>query len=349
MKLIHSLIGLSLVTVSAMAIEPMQKEAGWSGFALLGAGHLNYKNNEVAGSDEIDVKNKRIDNRGSGSSKSTVIPAITGVVRYTFESKKTEVFIGNTLEDYLRLDTSMSLGIRHEYKQVGILGMRLLATTMPTSVWTDPLATGVDRQETDRSSLGMAFKWERIMNSNFEVDFRHRNIKFDTDNNGASLVNNGLAGTSAGSNGEVYITSAQQELLKREGTEDSLELLYTWIINQTNFLVPSMKYTVSNRDGESRDYNEAEFKVSYAHISSKWTVASSIFAGSSFYESNNPVFTKKQDASYIGVGINATYKKPFGWKDWGINANLYSSKSDSDIDFYDSELFIATLGMVYSF
>ena len=51
----------------------------------------------------------------------------------------------------------------------------------------------------------------------------------------------------------------------------------------------------------------------------------------------------------MNLGINATYKQMFGWKHWSLNTNAFMAKGDSDIDFYDQSLYVATVGVVYSF
>ena len=60
MRVLKSVVLASFLVSSAMAIQPIQKEAGWSGFILLGVGGLNFKNNEVAENSLVDVEDKRI-------------------------------------------------------------------------------------------------------------------------------------------------------------------------------------------------------------------------------------------------------------------------------------------------
>ena len=353
MKLFKLAITCSLIVSSLLAIEPISKESGWSGFVLLGAGTIEYENNEVAGNQMVDVEDKTISNYGSPNSQSTAIPVFTGTVKYTLEDKKTEIFIGNSLEDYLRMDSSLSLGIRHDFKDVGILGIRLLASTVPTDVWEDPFYKGGDRTDTERTSAGIGLKWESIFGSNFEIDMRARNIEFDKDRNGASLNENlggnGAAGTSTGDNGAMYISDAGQRLLEREGSIAITEILYTYTLNDSNIFVPSVKFTNDDRDGDARDYTKAEIKISHMYHNKRWVYVGNIFVGSSEYDEDNPVFGKKQDTDFIGAGINVTYKNIFNLKNWSLNAGVYASEGDSDIDFYDTEIFMATIGMAYRF
>lgn len=354
MKTVKTLLLTSLIIASALAIEPIKKEAGWSGFIILGGGYLKYENNEVAGNRLVDVEDKQIDNLGSPDSQTTGIPVVTGIVRYTLDNKKTEFFLGNSLEDYLRMDATLALGVRHDFENIGILGIRLLASVTPTDVWEDPFHRGSDRSDTERTSAGIGLKWERIMDTKFEIDFRGRNIEFDRDRNGESLNAErdpglGTVGDLIGDNGAHYIDNSGQKLLEREGTHASLELLYTWKMNDDNRLIPAVKFMNDDRDGEARDNTRTELKLSHIYTNKKWLVATSLYAGASSYDKENPVFEKKQDTDYLGGGMNITRKDIFGWKDWGLNGGFFASQGDSDIDFYDTSMFIATLGVVYRF
>ena len=353
MKIIKTLLATSLIASSLMAIEPIQKEAGWSGFILMGGGYLQYENNEVAGNRLVDVEDKQISNYGSPDSQSTGTPVITGTARYTLENKKTEFFIGNSLEDYLRMDATLALGVRHDFEGLGIMGVRLLASITPTEVWEDPFLKNQDRSDTERTSTGLGLKWESILGSNFEIDIRARKFEFDNDRNGESLnIDKGATGPlggATGDNGAVYIDNAGQKLLEREGTMASIEVLYTWDMNKNNFLIPALKFTNDDRDGDARDSTRTELKLSHIFINQNWIVASSIYAGQASFDEENPIFQKKQDTDFLGGGMNITYKNIFGWQDWNLNGGFYASQGDSDIDFYDTKLFIATLGVAYSF
>jgi len=130
---------------------------------------------------------------------------------------------------------------------------------------------------------------------------------------------------------------------------NSAELLYTWKIGQNNLIIPSFKVTQNDRDGDARDYIETEVKVGHLYFDKTWFIASNIFVGQSQYDKENPIFQKKQDMTSVGGGVNVTYQKPFGWKDWNLNGGIIAAQSNSDIEFYDSSLLIVSFGMAYVF
>ena len=349
MKIIKCIVAASLLASSAMAIEPLKKEAGWSGVVLLGAGGMSFRNNEIAGNRIVDVEDKQINSYAKANSQSAAIPVFTGNIQYTLEDKKTEFFIGNSLEDFLRMDATIALGVRHQFEGLGIMGIRLLASSTPTDVWEDPFLKDTDRSDTERSSAGIGLKWESIMGSQFELDLRGRNFDFDKDLNGPSLVvTDGSEGTNVG-NGAQTITQAQQKLLERDGSMASAELLYTWKLGKNNLIVPSVKLTSNDRDGDARDFTQSELKIGHFYLDKKWLIATNFFASEMKFDKENPVFDKKQDTTVVGGGLNVTYRQPFGWKDWAINTGIVGSQANSDIEFYDTSFLIATFGMAYIF
>ncbi len=342
MKVSKSLLATSISLAvllpmgSAMAADPMQKEAGWSGHVILGAGYMEMENSEISGTKIIDLENKQINDYDSPSSESTAIPVLNVKLRYTLDDKKTEFFLGNEMNDYLRLDSGIALGVRHQFKNVGIMGARLIVSASPTEVYEDPLLTGNNRKKTDRTSAGIGLKWEKIMESNFDFDLIAKKVDVDRDDNGLSLV-----GTS--------ITSGELNELERDGTVASAQVLYTFDINKSNQLIPAIKFVDSDRDGKARDNKAYEIQLQHVYQGGHWLVKTTVAGGTSSYDNDNPAFDKKQDTDYWEAGVNATYMQPFGWKDWGINGGVIGSAGNSDINFYDTQVFVGYAGMMYMF
>ncbi len=111
-KLVCLVIVLSTAG-SAMAIEPLPKKKGWSGFVLLGGGFMNVKSNTIAGNQIIDIGDETIGGIfNSPGFDSKAVPTISFGLNYTFKNLKTQWFIGNDMEDYVRLDLIMATGVR---------------------------------------------------------------------------------------------------------------------------------------------------------------------------------------------------------------------------------------------
>lgn len=333
MKVLKILPLSTLLFASLMAIEPINKESGFSGFIFLGASGIGLKSSEIAGTSTLNFKNEAISNYSSSNTKSAISPLFIGELKYTLSDKKTEFFIGSSTEELFGFDTSAALGVRHNFSSTGIIGARLLASTTPANVWQDTFLVGGKRIETKRQLQGIGIKWESIFESNFEVDIRARKVTIDNDNNGQS----------------TSLTAMQIAQLKREGSMNSAELLYTYKISDGNILIPSLKYTNDNRDGSAESNKRVNLKLSHIYAKEKWLFVTTADAGQSSYKEQNPLFNKKQDAMSYLLSANITYKKPFDLDKVGIYSGFIVANSNSKIDFYDTDIFVVTLGATYSF
>lgn len=329
--------------------ESIQKESGWSGSILLGGGYGEYKNSEILGTRTMDFEVKKISDLGSPPSESAIFPILLGVIRYTLDDKKTEIFVDNVTDDFSAMQTSAGLGVRHDLGDVGIVGLRLFKSSTPTKVWEDPLLRNQNRASTEQTFSGIGIKWERVMGSSFEIEIQSRKVELDTDSNAQSLVSAGLAGTLTGDNGSYYITQSEQQLLRRSANMNSAKLLFIYPLNANNFLIPTLKLTTNDSDGNARDYINSEIGITHFYGSQRWSIGTSIQASSSTYSKENPVFQKKQDTTYLSAGVDATYKNIFGLDHWSLNAAAYAFSGNSNIDFYDSSLWATSLGVVYTF
>ncbi|MGL5489138.1 MAG: DUF2860 family protein, partial [Shewanella sp.] len=147
-----TLLGLGLlITSNAYAnLGDIPKESGWSGFLLGGVNTLNYKSNFYSGDDSKE----HIDSLGNADSTSTVTPLLNADIRYTFADTRTQVFLGNLIQDAIRFDFTQQLGIRQEMSDKGIVAGSVVFNAMPIEQWSDPFAIGVTRQSTDIKSKG---------------------------------------------------------------------------------------------------------------------------------------------------------------------------------------------------
>lgn len=83
---------------------------------------------------------------------------------YTWADHKTRLFIGNTLDNYLRYDFSSESGVRKQVTKIGPLSMGFLFSTVPTKVWQDPYLTGTKKRHRAlnvQKTLIPSFKYNR--------------------------------------------------------------------------------------------------------------------------------------------------------------------------------------------
>jgi hypothetical protein len=328
------LAGVLGVSGQALARDPIPEESGLSGSLALGAGALDYSSNTVVGTSFFDAADDTINDLGSPGSDSTAIPVFSYSLKYTFAESRTQLFAGNALPDFLSFDFASQFGVRKAFGGIGILGVAYLKTSFPAKVWEDPYLTGTRRNKTDRTSDGVALKWEQMFDSHFTVELRSRKISIDDELSGQSIV---------------PPLSDPKNSLGREGDQQSLEVLYEYALDKENLIVPSFTYTNFDLDGNAVKNERYVGQLSYAHLTPGYNLIVNGSYGTASYDKSNPVFGEKNGADIYGLAANIFFKQPFGLQAWQAFAGAGYYKEDTDISFYTTEATLFNIGMLYKF
>lgn len=210
---------VALLLFFALAMQPaisiaatlVPTKGGVGGYVNVGAGVVTVESNVLASLAEglVDTSDPLIDdvNEAPGD-EAGVIPQVNFELSYTFEESRTQVYLGNLLEDFLTFDLSALAGIRQEVGKAGIVGLALVNTSLATEVWSDPYLTGSDREETDRIASGYRLTWDRVFGSGLELEYSSKEIDIDDERSGVGLG----------------LSPVEQALLDRNGDLNRLEI-----------------------------------------------------------------------------------------------------------------------------
>jgi hypothetical protein len=325
---------------AALAIEPIPETSGWRGFALVGAGYLEFETNQVAGNTIVDIGNTTINSvNDSPESDSASLPVITGEVNYTF-GNRSQVFFGTSLEDAVTLDAVTQLGLRKDLGSAGAIQGSFLFSGIPGEVWEDPYAEGVERDATDRDSSGMRFQWDRIMGSAFEFTLSYRDVSIDTERSGEGVLS-------------VACDATCQDLLVRDGDQYTVDVSYLFRLGQgerpRHLLRPMVRYRIDDRDGDAIAGDGYRLQLSYIYLGEGFTVASNVAVGSQSYDEANPIYGVKTDSDLFAVDTTLFYRLPTESGRWQLVGNLLWGEDDSDVDFHDNQAFMVSVGAMYRF
>jgi opacity protein-like surface antigen len=124
----------------ALALDPIPKQSGFSGYIQPGAGYMSIKSNTVAKVLNFDLSDQRIgDLDDEPDSESTAIFTVPYKLAYTFAGSRTELFLGTEVGDLLSFDTAQQLGVKQEIGSFGVLQAGVLFSGI-VRVWKDPLS-----------------------------------------------------------------------------------------------------------------------------------------------------------------------------------------------------------------
>ena len=330
--------GYSLAAATHAAVIIPQKD-GFSGYVNLGVGGISVESNMLASimSGNIDIGDKEVGslNDSPNSSEGGAIPVINFELSYTFAETRTQLHLGNLLEDYLSMDTTTIAGVRQEVGRAGMVGASYRATTIKTEVWQDPYLTDAKRKDTDRTSDGFRVFWQQFMSSGLEIRYTYSEIDIDNELSGQSLA----------------LTPQQRKLLDRQGDIDRFALLYEFSSEDKKHIVePQLAYIDRDLDGNAMANDGVRASVNYIYQHDdrwRWVVNASY--GDYDYKEANPIYDRKDQSNHYGASLSMFYTGAFGLKDWTFNATAGWYEQDNDLDFYDASVGVIAVGMLRRF
>jgi hypothetical protein len=331
-------LGCAFVTATQAAVIIPEK-SGFSGYVNLGAGGVSVKSNMMASiiNGKVDVGDKTIKNLADSpnSSEGGAIPALNFELSYTFGSTRTQLYLGNLLENYLSMEMNTLAGIRQDIGNAGNIGAAFTTTSVDTQVWSDPYLTDAKRKDTDRTAQGFNVYWQQIMRSGLELKYSLNDIDIDKERSGESLA----------------LSTAQRKLLDRNGDVYRYTMSYEFASDDKRHIVtPAIAYVDRDLDGEAMANDGGVVSLNYIYqYNNHWSYVVNASYGDFDYKESNPIYGKEDSANSYGISGTVFYKEPFGWKDWSFNATAGYYEEDNDIDFYDTEVGVVVFAMLRRF
>jgi len=313
------------------------QESGFSGLVNGGAGLWRVEDNMVKKIGFFKISDDNINSiDDKPKSEYSVSPILNFNLRYTFASTRTQIFLGNQLEDLLRLDTATSFGVRQELPDQSIIGVSYIYSALVTEVYKDPYDTNGSRNGTDRNINGVRLSYDKILSTDLSFQYTYRNIDIDKERSGLALG----------------LTSSQRNKLKRDGDQHDLEMLYKYVLQaggMTHAFIPSVKYSRFKLDGDAMSNNFFSFRLNYRYDAAKFAFVVNGYYGYADYDKSNPIYGKTRNDDRYGFGLIGFYKRFFGVEGLALTANATINRQDSNIDFYDSEVDLYFVSLLYTF
>lgn len=329
---------LAVCAGSAQAALNVPENSGFSGFVQLGYSYNGVENNEVAGigiANYTDFTRSQINSVFDSPKEVTEgLPTFNYLLSYTFDSR-TELYFGRELVDAVRFDFTQQLGVRQELRDKSNLSIAYVFSGIPTKVWEDPFLAGAPRSKTDRKSSGLRLGYGRILGSEAYLQYTFRKIDIDKERSGQALG----------------LSTADANLLRRDGDQSELRFGYKFEVDAKNSLVPEIIYTNDNRDGDAVSADTVGVQLTYANMGTRFNTVLTAGFSSSDYDKRNPIYGKTREDDTWGVGGTVFDKSllSFLGKGWRATATAGYYEGDSNIDFYNSTLWTFGVGAMYKF
>lgn len=310
--------------------RPLAEEAGWQFTVNVNAGFIQSQSQMSTDSDNKVTKD--LNNKGKQVDSAIVFPLAR--LDYTFADLKTQLFVGNSLDNVSQGQFQLELGGKHQLASgstVTLAWIPLIPSFQKT--WQDPYLQNQPRQKTDQDTQGLRFAWENIAGSLFSVKYAYAKNDLDHELSGQSLA----------------LSDAQLRSLDRNSDyhRGSLEMLLP--LGNGLFFEPALTYTRGDAKGDAMSYDEYGTRLSLVKMSGKHRIAGNLFYSYAEHDETNPVFNRKQKDDNWGAFAFYSYKAPFNWQN--ASFTLFGAWTDtrSNIRFYESDMFSVAAGMAYTF
>jgi hypothetical protein len=334
------ILALSLAVIisgsPALALDPIPKQAGFSGYVQPGLGGLSIKSNMVAKVLSFDLSDQKINNlNDEPDSQSTMLFSLPFKLAYTFQGGRTQVFLGTEVGDLLSFDTAQQLAIKQDVRALGVMQAGLLFSGA-TRVWKDPYVTGQNRDDTDRKNMGAQFTWDKMFGSNLELEYSIRKIDIGSEKSGEFLG----------------LSDSNQDRLDRNGVVHKVSAAYQFQLGEKHRLTPEIALSYDDLDGEAMANTGVDLKLNYSYFGDPITLVLNATVGAAEYDKSNPIYGKTREDDRYGASATVYYKNPWGWKLFGSDPMQFFvtgaySLTDANIDFYTQEALLGMGGVAF--
>lgn len=330
MKIIQvGMLTLGLISLSVQAKNESQTkwEPGFSGRATVIAGVIDSDSQADSGNDRIDS----LDEKAERKTKGFAFPIAASHISYTFASGNQKVTLGTANADIALGRPHLELGYSQYIDRIGTLSLSYLPGLIPSTTWEDPLLVGEDRQETDRTIQGLRFQYTDILDSGFGLEVSVGQKDIDNE-----------------SSASQYSSELQQQL-NRNGDIYFAEFSHAAPVYRALILRSSVAYLRQDNDGSATSSNSYTGQLALLKFFKSATMTFSAKYTYSDFDDENPIFLDTRRDNTIGLFATYSYKDAFKVNGLGLSIAGGYSHTDSNIDFYGYDSFIAFTGVSYSF
>ncbi|MDO6473747.1 DUF2860 family protein [Maribacter sp. 1_MG-2023] len=313
----------------------------FGGVFLIGPGVFNVKSNLLVTGPPLtgDVGDPIISSifDQAGSNITFAFP-VAGELNYTFSKSKTQLFFGNGLEDILRLDVPIGIGIRKQLRDSSIISLKFISTPLTLKYWKDPYVENEAREKTELNFPGLRFRWSKIFKSGFDFTTTIRKYSFDEENSGDWLIQEGR------------LDSKLQPLINRDGYVYRIRLFYQFNLDQKNILRPAISYINDDHKGAAIANQGYALNLNYLHRTQKYIFDANLRFGKRFASADHPVYDDRIGSFRFGAAASLIVPvKIANSNRWNIWVTADYMLENSQITFFDANLAVIMGGLMYHF
>ncbi|KOO15423.1 hypothetical protein AKJ18_10535 [Vibrio xuii] len=314
-KSILSVAILSTVTTSAFAFDSSRL----SGELILSTGYVSTNSNLSTESDAF-LNDKT--QKGSHSDDFIVMPL--GNIAYELGGDRNQkVYLGTSRDDLAVGDLAFEIGYQYSMLNGTHIDIAYLPTVVSGEAWANPYLEG-HRTKTDVDGQAYRLKLSNIVGSNFSLDMAYANTEVDDE----QIIN--------------------QDLL-RDSDKYYIKGGYVTYFTPSMGLSTSLGYLHNDADGKAETFDQYELEMTYfMNINAHSLAVTSSYAYRD-YDGQNSLYNKTRADNKHKLFVAYEYANIPGFDNWNFVSFAGVNYTDSNINFYKSEDYLASVGLSYKF
>ncbi|GAB2640556.1 DUF2860 domain-containing protein [Vibrio panuliri] len=320
---------LTLALISSASFAQLSENAGFSGEISLNAGFFSVESNLNTDDDNKNLKG--LNQTNDSVSGGLILPL--GNLAYTFGSDLNQQFYMGTSRDDIATGTlAFEMGYKYQLASGMIIDASFLPTIMSGEVWADPFQAQ-NRQTTDEEGNAYRLKVENLAGSKFSVDMAYGNRDVENERSGY----------------EFTTDTAQRDKLSRDADTFFFRTDYKYMVDRTTMLKPRLSFISSDADGDANSFKGYGVELSYFKFLNRHQFALTAGFDTREYDAENPIFNATREDDELSLFAAYEYANVMDWQDWSFISFAGFGSTDSNIDFYDKNELIMSVGMNYQF
>ncbi|OBU20273.1 DUF2860 domain-containing protein [Photobacterium aquimaris] len=323
-----SLIATTIISTTAMA-KPVDWTPGIGGEISLMVGYN--KSNSQFNSDNHTTEN--LNNNGNDQTKMFVAPI--GSLNYTFSSGDKQLYFGTSRSDIALGRFHIEAGYRQKFADTSTLTLSYIPGLLSQKTWQDPYLQGVKRNKTNSNINAFSVKLDNIRGSRFSGQIAYGKFSIDHENSGNDPL--------------LHLTSNEKASLNRNANVLYTEGTFVQPFSRSLILRTAVNFTNIDADGHAMSNNIYGAAATIIQLLPHSSLAFTLSYKTALFDATHPVFNKKQQDNKFGAFLAYEYNQPFNWKNWGLVSLIGYSSTQSNINFYDSNDMLVSVGLNYKF
>lgn len=310
-----STIILSSFAASAFADDPSRI----SGEFIIGTAFMSTNSNL---STESDANYNGLNQKGNQNDEVAVMPL--GNIAYALgEERNQRIYLGTSRDDLAVGDLAFEIGYQYDMSNGTQIDVAFLPTVVSGEVWKDPYLVG-QRSETDVEGHAFRVQLNSILGSGFSLDMAVATTEVDEE-------------------------EIQQAELQRDSDMFYLKGSYSHFFSPRMGLISSFAYLHNDAEGKAETYDQYEVEMTYFVNHEAHTLSLTHSYASREYDGRNTLFNKTRSEDIHKSFVAYEYANIAGLENWNLVSFAGVKYNDSNINFYKSEDYLASVGLSYKF